>query len=123
MALGALGWLWEFFALQAPSSPWNAPGLPLAVARFAQHAWITGVVIHLLARGVTLPRWVLPGTALGVALTLGAQAASALTGLMGIQIRDVRAGAGIVLAARALGGAALVVSFIAAAGHRLRRVS
>lgn len=121
MTLGAAAWLWESLALQAPSSPWHMPGLPLAVARLALHAWVTGLAIHTLARGVALPRWVLPLAVVGVALSLGAQAVSAATGLLGVQVRDVRAGSLWVLLARALGGLTLAIAFGATVAQRLRR--
>ncbi len=121
MTIGAVAWLWESLALQAPSSPWHMPGLPLAVARLALHAWITGLATHTLTRGITPPRWVLPLAVAGVALSLGAQAVSAATGLLGVQVRDVRAGSLWVLLARALGGLALAVALGATVAQRLRR--
>ncbi len=121
MAAGALGWLWELAALQAPSSPWHLPGMPLAVARFAQHAWITGLAVWALGRDGRLPRWVLPAAAAGAALSLGAQAASAATGLLGVQVRDARAGGGYVLAARAAGAATLAAALAGAVIARRRR--
>lgn len=121
MVVGAAAWLWESLALQAPSSPWHMPGMPLAVARLALHAWITGVAVHTLARGVKLPRWVLPVTVAGVLCSLGAQAVSAATGLLGVQVRDLRAGSHWVLGARALGGLLLAVALGGAIAQRLRR--
>ena len=49
MTVGAVAWLWEMLCLQAPSSPWHLAGMPLAVARLATHAWITGLAVHALA--------------------------------------------------------------------------
>ncbi len=121
MTAGAVAWLWEALALQAPSSAWHVPGMPLAVGRLALHAWITGLAVHSLSRGVSLPRWVLLVASAGAALSLGAQAASAATGLLGVQVRDLRAGSGWVLAARAAGGASLAVAFTSAVAQRLRR--
>jgi hypothetical protein len=121
MTLGAAAWLWETLALQAPSSPWHMPGMPLAVARLALHAWVMGLAAHSLSRGVALPRWVLTVSVVGVTLSLGAQAVSAATGLLGVQVRDLRAGSGWVLGARTLGGAALAVAFGGAVAQRLRR--
>ena len=121
MTLGAAAWLWESLALQAPSSPWHMPGMPLAVARLALHAWVTGVAVHTLSRGVKLPRWVLPVTVAGVVFSLGAQAVSAATGLLGVQVRDLRAGSHWVLAVRALGGLLLSIALGSTIAQRLRR--
>jgi len=121
MTAGALGWLWELAALQAPSSPWHVQGMPMAVARFATHAWITGLAVWALGRDAVPPRWVLAAATAGAALSLGAQAASAATGLLGVQVRDARAGGGYVLAARAVGAAALAAAMAGAVVARRRR--
>ena len=121
MTAGALGWLWELAALQAPSSPWHLPGMPLAVARFATHAWLTGLAVWALGRDAPVPRWALAAATAGAALALGAQAVSAATGLLGVQVRDARAGGGYVLGARALGSAALAAAMAGAALARRRR--
>ncbi|MFO0604163.1 MAG: hypothetical protein U0324_13360 [Polyangiales bacterium] len=121
MTAGAAGWLWELAALQAPSSPWHLPGMPLAVARFATHAWVTGLAVWALGRDAHVPRWALAAAAAGAALSLGAQATSAATGLLGVQVRDARAGGGYVLAARALGAAALAAAMAGAVLARRRR--
>ena len=121
MTVGAVAWLWEMLCLQAPSSPWHLAGMPLAVARLAMHAWITGLAVHALARGVSLPRWVLTVSIAGVALSLGAQTVTAATGMLGVQVRDLRAGSSALLAARALGGVCLAAAFAATASQRLRR--
>lgn len=120
MTAGAVGWLWELAALQAPSSPWHLPGMPMAVARFATHAWITGLAVWALGREVALPRWALAAATAGAALSLGAQAASAATGLLGVQVRDARAGGGYVLAARVAGAAALAAAMAGAVVARRR---
>jgi hypothetical protein len=121
MTVGAVAWLWELLCLQAPSSPWHLAGMPLAVARLATHAWLTGLAVHALARGATLPRWVLAASVAGVALSLGAQTVTAATGMLGVQVRDLRAGSSALLVARALGGVCLAAAFAATASQRLRR--
>ncbi len=82
---------------------------------------MTGLAVHTLSRGVKLPRWVLPVAAAGVAFSLGAQAVSAATGLLGVQVRDVRAGSHWVLAVRALGGLLLSIALGSTVAQRLRR--
>lgn len=121
MTVGALGWLWELAALQAPSSPWHLPGMPLAIARLSTHAWITGLAVWVLGRDPRLPRWTLVAATAGAALSLGAQAASAATGLLGVQLRDARAGGGYILAARSLGGGALAIAMAGVVMARRRR--
>lgn len=121
MAVGAAAWLWECLALQAPTSPWHLPGMPMAVARLATHAWLTGLAVYALTRDVSPPRWVLLASVCGAALSLGAQGASAATGLLGVQVRDGRGGSHLVLAMRVLGGLSLAVAFAAVASQRLRR--
>ena len=47
LVAGALGWAWAFLAFQAPSSPWHAPGFPLAVPN-ATGAFLVKDVLLLL---------------------------------------------------------------------------
>ncbi len=122
IAAGALGWLWAFFTVQAPSSPWHLAGLPLAAERFALHAWITGLAVLALGpRG--RDRVLLGLAAAGSALSLGALAVSAATGLLGVQIRDARQGSALVLGGRVAGGALLLVALALALRARLREAS
>ncbi len=121
MAAGALGHAWEFLATQAPSSPWHVGGFPHAVARFALHAWITGFAVWALApRKGDVSRALLALTLTGAALSLGALAASAATGLLGVQVRDARAGSALILVARVAGGALLAAAMAWGARERLR---
>jgi hypothetical protein len=121
MSAGALGHAWELLAIQAPSSPWHVGGFPLAVARFALHAWITGLAVWALApRRRDGSRALLALTAAGAALSLGALGASAATGLLGVQIRDARAGSAVILGARVVGGVLLAVAMAWGARERLR---
>ena len=121
MSAGALGHAWEFLATQAPASPWHVGGFPHAVARFALHAWVTGLVVWALApRRRDASRALLALTMMGAALSLGALAVSAATGLLGVQIRDARAGSAVILVARVVGGALLAVAMAWGARERLR---
>ncbi len=119
MVLGALGWVWEFFATQAPSSPWNVPGLPIAVDHFALRAWIMAFAI--LAGTPARPhRALFPLASVGCAFWLGAQAVSALTGLLGVQIRDARHASAVVLASGLVGGVLLGIALGIALRQGLR---
>ena len=107
LAVGAAAWCWAFFASQSPSSPWNLPGAPRAVELLATRAMLTGLVCYALApRLKAAPRALWWSAALGAALSLGADAATAWTGWLGVQVRDARDGARVILAARVLGGVA-----------------
>ena len=116
---GALGWVWAFLATQAPSSSWHVVGLPMAVERFALHAWITGLAVIVLAPSVGRSS-VLALSTVGSVLSLGAQAVSGATGLLGTQIRDARSGSAWVLTSRIAGGALLFVALAMALRQRLR---
>ncbi|MBI5516880.1 MAG: hypothetical protein HY909_24050 [Deltaproteobacteria bacterium] len=109
LVAGAAGHGWEFLALQAPSSPWHVTGMPLAVGRFAVHAWLLGLAVWALAPREP-PRGLLAVTAVGGALNLGALAVSAATGLLGVQLRDARAGSPALVAARLVGALLLAVA-------------
>ena len=110
---GALGWLWAFLAQQPVGSTLWVRGLPQAIDRFALHAWVTGFAVHLLApRMARGHRALVAVTALGCALSLGALAASAATGLRGVMWSDPRGGAGWIFAVRVLGGALLLGALV-----------
>lgn len=110
MALGALAWVWRFFALQAPSSAWHAPGFSQAIDGLAVQAWILGLAVHALGPRAEARRGVFGLTAAGAVLSLAAHATSAAVGLVGVQLRDARPGAVWVLIARIVGGALLCVA-------------
>lgn len=112
---GALGWLWAFLAQQPVGSTLWVRGLPQAIDRFALHAWVTGFAVHLLAPRMAMARGrraLVAVTAFGCALSLGALAASAATGLRGVMWSDPRSGAGWLFMARALGGALLLGALV-----------
>jgi hypothetical protein len=123
MVSGALGWAWEFFARQAPSSPWNVRGFPDEIARFALHAWIDGLALAILAPRTfastlvadTGRAWaLLAALALGVGLSLPAFAYSARTGVLGIQLRDATGVAHTILVARLAGESLLFLALVIA---------
>lgn len=122
LVCGAAAWLWGYSVAQAPTSPWHLPGTPRAVELLATRAWITGLACYALApRLRAVSRALVLTTALGALLALGADAASAWTGWLGVQLRDARDGARVILAARLLGGlaqaAALALALRASRGH------
>lgn len=113
--LGALGWVWGFGAAQSPSSSWHLHGTPGAIELLATRAWITGLVCLVLgARVEGRSRALVLCATLGVLCALGAHAATAWTGWLGVQILDARDWARWILAARLSGavlqGAALVLA-------------
>jgi len=104
-SVGGLGWLWAFLAQQPVGTSLWMPGMPLAIDRFALHAWIMGFVLRLGSpRGRVRRGWVI-AVAVGCALSLGAMAVSAATGLRGMMWGDPRSGAGVVFVGRILGNA------------------
>lgn len=106
LAVGALASVWEFSALQPPSSPWNLGGYPVAVARLSLHAFVTGLVTITLAPPTTpRRRSLLVLAAIGAVLALGAHGVTAATAWRGVVVHDARGGSLALLAARALGGA------------------
>lgn len=119
LAVGALASAWEFFALQPPSSPWHLGGFPLATARLALHAFVTGLVTLALAPVDGRPhRPLLALASLGAALALAAHAVTAATAWRGVVVHDARSGSAALLAVRALGGLLQLSAFAWAA--RLR---
>ncbi len=112
LAVGALSSVWEFVALQPPSSPWHLAGYPVAVARLSMHAFVTGLVTLALAPPAARARRALLAlAALGAALALGAHAVTAATAWRGVVIHDARGGSLALLTARALGGALQLTAF------------
>lgn len=112
---GALAWLWGFSVAQAPSSPWHLPGTPRAVEQLATHAWITGLVCLAFAPRIAQPsRRLVVLTALGAALSLGADIAAAWTGWLGVQLLDAREGSRTILAVRLGGGLAQAAALVLA---------
>lgn len=78
---------------------------------------VHGLAVHALARGVSLPRWVLT-VSIGVLRSRSERTpATAATGMLGVQVRDLRAGSSALLAARALGGVCLARGRLR--GHRV----
>lgn len=111
LVCGAAAWLWAFSVAQAPTSPWHLPGTPRAVDVLATRAWITGLACYALApRMRAVSRATVALAAAGALLALGADAASAWTGWLGVQLRDARDGARWILVARLAGGAAQAAS-------------
>ena len=119
LAVGVAASAWEFVALQPPSSPWHLAGYPIATARLAQHAFVTGLVTLALAPADRRPRRALFAlAALGALLALAAHALTAATAWRGVLIHDARGGGLALLTARLLGGALQLTAFAWAA--RLR---
>jgi hypothetical protein len=119
LAVGALSSVWEFSALQPPSSPWHFGAYPVATARLTQHAFATGLVTLALApTDGRARRALLALAALGAALALTADALTAATAWRGVVIHDARGGSLALLAARLVGGALQLTAF--AWGLRLR---
>ena len=112
LAVGAVASAWEFVALQPPSSPWHLAGYPVATARLAQHAFVTGTVTLALAPTDRHPRRALFAiAALGALLALGAHALTAATAWRGVLIHGARGGSLALLTARLLGGALQLIAF------------
>ena len=121
LAVGAVASVWEFVALQPPSSPWHLAGYPVATARLAQHAFVTGLVTLALAPTDGRPRrGLLALAAAGAALALAAHALTAATAWRGVVIHDARGGSLALLAARLLGGALQLSALAWAARLRWR---
>ena len=119
LAVGVVGSVWEFVALQPPSSPWHLAGYPVAAARLSMHAFVTGLVTLALAPADDRPRHPLFAVAaLGALLALAAHALTAATAWRGVVIHDARGGSLALLVARVLGGALQLTAFAWAA--RLR---
>lgn len=119
LAVGALSSVWEFLALQPPSSTWHLGGYPLATARLSMHAFVTGLVTLALAPTdgrARRPLFAL--AALGALLSLGAHGLTAATAWRGVVLHDARGGSLALLSARLLGGALQLSAF--AWGLRLR---
>jgi hypothetical protein len=112
LAVGALSSVWEFVALQPPSSPWHLAGFPVAVARLSMHAFVTGLVTLALAPAAAQARRALLAlAALGAALALAAHAVTAATAWRGVVLHDARGGSLALLTARLLGGALQLTAF------------
>ncbi len=106
LAVGAVASVWEFLALQPPSSPWHLGGYPIATARLALHAFVTGLVTLALSPTDGRPhRPLLAVASLGAALALAAHALTAATAWRGVVLHDARGGSAAILAARLTGGA------------------
>lgn len=122
LAVGAVASVWEFLALQPPSSTWHLGGYPLATARLSLHAFVTGLVTLALAPTDARPRRALFSlAALGALFSLGAHAFTAATAWRGVVLHDARGGSLALLSARLLGGA-LQLSALAW-GLRLRWIA
>ena len=105
IVLGALGSLWEFSALQPPTSIWHFGGYPIAAARFSMHAFVTGFTVLALAPTDGRPHRALFAVAsLGALLALVAHAITAATAWRGVVIQDARGGSGALLSVRVAGG-------------------
>lgn len=119
LAVGALASVWEFVALQPPSSPWHLGGYPVAAARLSLHAFVSGLVTLALAPADGRPRRALLAVAsLGALLALSAHALTAATAWRGVVLHDARGGSLAILSARLLGGALQLTAL--AWGLRLR---
>ena len=106
IAVGAVSSVWEFLALQPPSSTWHLGGYPLATARLSLHAFVTGLVTLALAPTDATPRRALFSlAALGALFSLGAHGLTAATAWRGVVLHDARGGSLALLSARLLGGA------------------
>jgi len=106
LAVGALSSVWEFVALQPPSSTWHLAGYPIAAARLSMHAFVTALVTLALAPTDGRARRALFAlAALGALLSLGAHGFTAATAWRGVVIHDARGGSLALLSARLLGGA------------------
>lgn len=111
VALGALSWVWSFLCTQASGSIWHLRGAPGAVDALALRAWITGLTCLLLSPALPARTALLRGAAvMGALLSLGAHAATAYTGWLGVQLADAREGARLILAARVSGGTLQLVA-------------
>lgn len=118
-AAGVFGWIWAFLAQQPVGATLWMPGMPLAIDRFAQHAWITGFALRLMTPAGRARRALVGMAAVGCVLALGAMATSAATGLRGVMWGDPRTGAGMVFAGRVVGNTLLAGALVMSwAGRR-----
>ena len=93
---GALSAVWELFARQAPGSPFYLGILPGPVILLRELCVTLGLL--LLGAGLLLrwafggppPRWIVVALCGGSALAIGAQLYGALSGMYGVQVRDLR---------------------------------
>ncbi|MFW5926365.1 MAG: hypothetical protein ACOC9O_03060 [Myxococcota bacterium] len=127
LLVGALAGGWEILASQSPYSPFRLGVLPAPIAQLRATA-ITLALLHFSAAWL-LP-WMAPDreptylvTALyvGSLLTIAALLYGAATGMMGLQIDDVRTDARILLATRATGLVILLLCLLDVARRVLRR--
>jgi hypothetical protein len=116
LAITALIALWELFALQVPSSPFNLGMLPGPIASLRNSALIFALVLLSVAPLIPWayqnkePRFVVTLTYLGVLMALGGGFYGAITGMSGVQIIDPRPDAIILFIVKLAGHLLLVIS-------------
>lgn len=127
LVLGALAGGWEILASQSPYSPFRLGVLPEPIGQLRGTAITLGLLV--LAAAWLLP-WVAPNEEptylvlamhIGAVLTLAAMAYGAATGMMGLQIDDVRVDAQALLAVRVTGESILFLCLLDFVRRAFRR--
>lgn len=127
LVVGALAGGWEILASQSPYSPFRLGVLPAPIAQLRGTAITLAV---LLFSAAWLLPWVAPddeptylvtGLYIGSLLTLAALLYGASTGMMGLQIDDVRTDARVLLATRVTGMVILLLCLLDFARRAFRR--
>lgn len=93
LCFAAAAGVWEVLASQAPGSPLSIGMLPGPIEMLRETALVLGLLLvsaGLLVRERGLARWLVVALHVAVAVTLLAAVYGALTGMHGVQARDLR---------------------------------
>jgi hypothetical protein len=116
--------VWEVLASQAPGSPLSIGMLPGPIEMLRDTALILGLLLlgaSSLVRETGATRAVVVGLHVAVAVTLLAAFYGAVTGMHGVQARDLRPDATPLFIAKYLGRSGVLVSLAAIARRALAR--
>lgn len=116
--------VWETLASQAPGSPLSIGMLPGPIEMLRETALTLGLLLlgaALLVREAGATRRVVIGIHVAVAITLLAAFYGALTGMHGVQARDLRPDATPLFVVKYLGRLGVLVGLIAIARRALAR--
>lgn len=123
MCIAAVAGVWEVLASQAPGSPLYIGVLPGPVQMLRETALVLGLL--LFAAGSLVPkagvsRGLVLGLQLSIAVTLLAGLYGALTGMHGVQARDLRPDATVLFIVKNLGRLGVGACLFALARRGLR---
>jgi hypothetical protein len=124
LCAAALAGGWEVLASQAPGSPIYIGVLPGPVAMLRETALLLGLLLlasSMLVPERALPRALVLALHVSVALTLLAALYGALTGMHGIQLRDLRPDATPLFILKYTGRLGVLVCLLAVARRALQR--